>query len=365
MQPYLQVSPSQSQSRSPSRTRPARRASSESRAPWLTAVRQEGVEEKFDKGMEKCSKEVQKVLEEQEELQAELATLASVVQEEVQVFSDDDSVSVTLELQAEGEEEKKGRVSGVRFDLNQNVGCLESEDSGSDFDDGSDIENESDGEESCEDTSTEEETDGECEERMSDTDSSEDDDWSPPEADLEVLQEDIRAEEEIVIRGVRAGCRGKLYAECETRQGKWGKVKKMKAANDDHDLNVAFAKDVLKDEKKPMVEEECDEISMSRVLAALSLVKTLKLSRSQYLNLKYWLESRAQLGEDNFSLPSWNQVTTERKKALPEKWPAEGEATATEARIGLQELIDTTTKRYWYLRLSRLEKGSQNRLLNL
>jgi hypothetical protein len=70
-----------------------------------------------------------------------------------------------------------------------------------------------------------------------------------------------------------------------------------------------------------------------------------KYSVVKYLGVKYWLEARALQGEDNTSLPSWERIREEQSKAVPKGWPAEGEAVAGEAKIGLQVLINHTVTR--------------------
>ena len=146
---------------------------------------------------------------------------------------------------------------------------------------------------------------------------------------------------------VRGGGRGKPYSKCK-RRGKEKKVKKMLEKNTDHDLNLAFAKRVLaeEEERKDNIQREVGDISGDRNMASLVLIKIANFSRDQYLNLKYWLESRALLGEENSSLPSWGIVTGDvRDDALPEGWPAEGDVTETEAKVGLQALLDHSVQR--------------------
>ena len=62
--------------------------------------------------------------------------------------------------------------------------------------------------------------------------------------------------------------------------------------------------------------------------------------------VKYWLEDRFQLGEENCSLPSWERVREEKKKCYPKGWPQKGQVTEVEAKVGVQELADHTVTRY-------------------
>ena len=189
-------------------------------------------------------------------------------------------------------------------------------------------------------------TEGERDDGGEESDDESCEDWSPEPVDLAQLVKDKQAKL-VVGNNIHCGRRGKLYAECCSQKGKNNKVERMLLDNTDHGLNLAFAKRVLKDENDRQAREEevkC-EIVGSRLIAALSLIKNSKLSRDQYLGIKYWLEARAQQGEDNVSLPSWERIREEQGKAVPKGWPAEGEAVAGEAKIGLQALIDHTVTR--------------------
>ena len=331
---------------SPGRARPVRRATSESRAPWMGGSGHCNEIAQEDVGVEEV--EVERVQEVQKVKKVEEVTKKK---REEQGFSDGmdffnsmDFEDDELLAEAEGGDVRR---SSVRFDLTQNYDTMDASD-GSDAMEESDPEDGSDSDaESDEDMSTDEEcTDEEDEEEMLCEEEEDEGDWVPSRANIMEELADLQ-EEEVEVADVHAGRGGKLYVDCVSRQGKRKKVNKMVAANSDHGLNLAFARDVMKEEDCMRVKEadESDDITMSRDLAALSLIKQAKMSRSQYLTCKYWLEDRAQLGEDNSSLPSWGRVTGERKKALPENWPAEGEATAVEARIGLQHLLDATVRR--------------------
>ena len=178
---------------------------------------------------------------------------------------------------------------------------------------------------------------------LSDSESTCDLDWWPQVGQED--EEEESSEEEDIIEN--AGRRGKLYNDCKSSQGKRLKLLKIKAENSDPGLNLAFARDIIKEkvERESKELKDGDPIVMSRELAALSLIKQARLSRGQYKSISFWLTSRAVLGEENTSLPSWHRIREERKKAVPAKWPAEGECTAKEARIGLQPLLDSTVKR--------------------
>ena len=353
----MQDQSSRSQSKSPSRRRPARAASSV-RAPgapvWLagetekeaedmevvreavqepeTLVGQDIEHESESVGRQEMEQETEQEMApevEQEELIQEVGDSISVKEVRFKESIQEVDYSGVESDNTESEDQFKDSEFGFESGDDSDMGPL-----GSDTEAFSDTEGETD--------DSQENVDGE----VSDDDGESCEDWSPEPVDLAQLVKDRQAKL-LVRNNINCGRRGKLYAECCSQKGKNNKVERMLLDNTDHGLNLAFAKRVLRDENDRQAREEevkC-EIVGSRLVAALSLIKNSKLSRDQYLGIKYWLEARAQQGEDNISLPSWERIREEQGKAVPKGWPAEGEAVAGEAKIGLQALIDHTVTR--------------------
>ena len=175
----------------------------------------------------------------------------------------------------------------------------------------------------------------------------EDVDWKPTED--EVKEHDAEANDD--FRPVNpGGGRLKSYKESLDRS-RFSKVKKMLDKNKDKELNLAFARRVLRDEKlkekkRQEKEEEADYIRGNRNLAAWSLITRRGFSIRDWNEIKNFIESRSSLGESNHTVPSYNMLKKERKKCLPDGWPRAVDTTEQQATVSWQDLLDHTVKRY-------------------
>jgi hypothetical protein len=181
-----------------------------------------------------------------------------------------------------------------------------------------------------------------------------DDDWMPTAEEIAAEKENEKNEREFEKcytpenKGVF-----KNFKDCQKRT-QFQKVAGMLRENTDWELNVAFAKKIMKleqernmrkeDENNKNVEEGSFQLG-DRVMSALNLIKKAGLSRSTYQHFDCWLQSRAQLGESNKRLPPWYKTTQARKTCLPDTWPQPGDVTEGEAKVPRQKLLDHTAKR--------------------
>ncbi len=86
---------------------------------------------------------------------------------------------------------------------------------------------------------------------------------------------------------------------------------------------------------------DCENDEHEYTLACLALMKKARLSRNQYLDVRFAMQDFARRGYDLLKMPSYNSLRAERVKCIPDNI----NVTVKKAEVPLQEVLDHTVKR--------------------
>ena len=88
-------------------------------------------------------------------------------------------------------------------------------------------------------------------------------------------------------------------------------------------------------------DEDCENDQHEYTLACLALMKKARLSRNQYLDVRFGMQDFARRGYDLLNMPSYNSLRAERVKCIP----AGINVTVKKAEVNIQDVLDHTVKR--------------------